>query len=316
MRKNINTARIEGLVYQHTLELKTSGPNSKNPGTEFISGNLDIATDDALTNIVTVHFTYVTATTANGKANASFPILKDIIDGKLRNVMEHGADVAAKVRIDSNIGLNEWYSDRNGATELVSVKRNEGGFVHLTSQLSPEKQRNEFRCDMVITNVRHVEADEEHNVQEHAVIKGCIFDYRNAILPVEFVTYMDKAMAYFEGLDASNKNPVYTQVIGKQIATTTTRKTVIETAFGDDEVREYTNTRREYVVTSAIKEIYDWDTEETITAAEMNKAISDRETYLATVKKRQDEYNASRNAAAASTTSAATTTAKSSGFNF
>ena len=31
MRKNINTEHIEGRVYQHSLELKESGPNSKNP---------------------------------------------------------------------------------------------------------------------------------------------------------------------------------------------------------------------------------------------------------------------------------------------
>ena len=42
----INRTHIEGRLYQHTLELKTSGPNSANPGTEYISGNIEIATDD------------------------------------------------------------------------------------------------------------------------------------------------------------------------------------------------------------------------------------------------------------------------------
>ena len=28
-----NTTHIEGLLYQHSLSLKTSGENSKNPGT-------------------------------------------------------------------------------------------------------------------------------------------------------------------------------------------------------------------------------------------------------------------------------------------
>ena len=39
--KIVNKSHIEGYVYQHTLELKTSGPNSANPGTQYISGNLD-----------------------------------------------------------------------------------------------------------------------------------------------------------------------------------------------------------------------------------------------------------------------------------
>ena len=64
MKKCINTTHIEGLLYEHKLELKESGPNSKNPGTKFISGTVDIATDDAGITIVPVHFTYVTEKTA------------------------------------------------------------------------------------------------------------------------------------------------------------------------------------------------------------------------------------------------------------
>jgi hypothetical protein len=33
MKNVINKTYIEGLLYEHTLELKTSGPNSKTPGT-------------------------------------------------------------------------------------------------------------------------------------------------------------------------------------------------------------------------------------------------------------------------------------------
>jgi len=43
-----------------------TGPNSAHPGTTFISGEIEIATDEAMTNIVPVHFTYVTATTSKG----------------------------------------------------------------------------------------------------------------------------------------------------------------------------------------------------------------------------------------------------------
>ena len=79
MKKMVNNTHIEGALYQHDLTLKVTGENSKNPGTEFISGNIEIATDDAGINIVPVHFTYVTATTAKGSANATFNVLKNII---------------------------------------------------------------------------------------------------------------------------------------------------------------------------------------------------------------------------------------------
>ena len=81
-KKFINNTHIEGVLYQHDLALKVSGENSKNPGTEFISGIIEIATDNAGVNIVPVHFTYVTAMTFKGKPNDTFNTLKNII--KLR----------------------------------------------------------------------------------------------------------------------------------------------------------------------------------------------------------------------------------------
>jgi hypothetical protein len=72
----INKTHIEGLLYQHSLSLKTSGENSKNPGTTFINGSIDVATDDACLNIVSVHFTYVTPKYAkSGSDNATFTTL-------------------------------------------------------------------------------------------------------------------------------------------------------------------------------------------------------------------------------------------------
>ena len=187
MKKMVNATHIEGALYQHDLTLKKSGENSKNPGTEFISGNIEIATDDAGINIVPVHFTYVTATTAKGSANATFNVLKNIIDGVYKTVMTDGADNATMLRVDSAIGLNEFYTDRSGKEELVSVKRNEGGFVHVTPAIEPdERKRNTFECDIVINHVIHVDADEEKGTPDKATVKGVIFNYRKELMPVEF----------------------------------------------------------------------------------------------------------------------------------
>ena len=173
-------------------------------------GNLNIATDSACTNIIPVHFTYVTAVTSKGKANTTFGILKDIIDEKGGTVMKVGADKAGKVRIDSAIGLNEFYSDRNGTDELVSVKRNEGGFVHIVNTISPdEKTHNTFEADMVITGVTRTEGDEEKGTKDKVKVRGVIFDFRKAILPIDFSIINEKGMNYFEGLEASPKTPVF-----------------------------------------------------------------------------------------------------------
>lgn len=294
----INTTHIEGVLYEHDLTLKESGETSKNPGTKFISGTISIATDDAMTNIVPVHFTYVTATFGSGKPNDTFTTLSNIINGTFGSYMKDGADKAVKLRVDSALGLNEFYTDRNGKEELVSAKRNEGGFVHKVDALDEdEKVRNTFKADMVITSVKHVDADDEKNLPEKCIVKGAIFDFRKSLLPIEFSATNPNAMRYFENLDASQKNPVFTCVWGRQVSEVVVRQIVTESAFGEDEVREVKNTRRDFVITGAAKEPYVWDDESSITAAELNEAIQKREVDLAAMKKRQDEYKASRNAA-------------------
>ena len=311
-KKLINETHIEGFIYEHKLESRVTGENSKNPGTPFIMGTLDIATDDALTNIVPVHFTYVTPTTAKGGTNATYTVLKDIIDGKYKTVMGAGKENAAKVRIDSAIGLNEFYSERNGTTELVSAKRNEGGFVHIADTLNPdETQRNTFKADMVITCVTRLEANPERGIPERAAIRGCIFDFRGALLPVDFTATNPKAIAYYEDLEATTKNPVFTCLWGKQISQTVVKTYVEESAWGEDNVRTVPTTRKDWVVTGGAKELYSFGADEDcdMTTAYLTKASADRETYLATVKSRQDEYKASKAAAPAAAPAAG-------GFNF
>ena len=102
MKKKIyNNCHIEGLLYQHSLEAKVSGPNSKNPNTTYITGTVEIATDDACLNIVPVHYTYVTGTTSTGKANPTYNVLADIVAGIHKTVMKDGAENATKIKIDS-----------------------------------------------------------------------------------------------------------------------------------------------------------------------------------------------------------------------
>ena len=311
MKKMTNTTHIEGLLYEHKLELRESGPNSKNPGTKFIMGTVDIATDDACTNIVPVHFTYVTATTAKGATNATFTTLSNIVDGKYGSVMADGKDKAVKLRIDSALGLNEFYTDRNGQEELVSAKRNEGGFVHVADSLAEDETiRNTFKCDMLITGVKEVEADEEKKLPAKAIVRGAIFDFRGSLMPVEFSAVNPNAIKYFVGLGASNASPTFTCVWGRQVSETIVREIRTESAFGEDEVREVKNTRKDFVITGASKEPYIWDDETTLTANEVAEAVANRETYLATIKQRQDEYKASKNAAPAAAAPSKT------GFNF
>lgn len=295
----INETHIEGLLYEHKLEMKVSGENSKNPGTEFIAGTIHIATDDACLNVVPVHFTYVTATTKNGGPNNTFNALKRIIDGA-PCVTKDGKDNAMMLRCDSAIGLNEFYSDRNGQSELVSAKRNEGGFVHIvTDKLDEdEKKRSTFTADMLITGTRDVEANPDRGTAAKLILKGYIFDFRKALLPIEFSVTNENGMKYFSKLECSERHPVFTKVWGRQVSQTTYREIVEESAFGDASVKMVPNSNKDFIITGTAKEQYVWDDEDGITAAELTEALQNREVYLATVKKRQEDYQNSKKAPA------------------
>lgn len=302
MKKTINQTHLEGLLYQHNLELKTTGEKSKNPGTQYIAGTIDIATDDAHINIVPVHFTYVTALTNKQKPNETFNILKNIIDNVYGTMMKDDEDKAIRVRVDSALGLNEFYTeDKTDNKEIfVSVKRNEGGFIHVISENdmnADEKARNTFKCDMIITKFKRVEANEEKNIPEKGIIKGCVFNFRNEILPVEFSALTSAAMDYFEGLEPSESNPVFTQVWGKQVSETIITSKVTESAFGEPVVSQSRSTNKDFVITGALPNPYEFDDEGTITVQEFKEAMSKREIYLATLKKNRDEYKASKNKA-------------------
>lgn len=296
-KKFINETHIEGIVYDHALELKVSGETSANPGTEFITGTINIATDDAMVNIVPVHFTYVTELTKSGTSNATYKILRNLVDNVYKTHMSaKDGETPAKVRIDSAIGLNEFYSDKSGKEELISAKRNEGGFVHLCDALNEdENKRNTFKCDMLITSTIHIEPDEEKGTSEKVVVKGYTFDFRNNILPIEFSAVHPGAMEYFDGLDASSSNPTFTTIWGNQISEVIVRTIEEESAFGLPSVREVRSSRKDFVINGASKVPYEWDTEETLTVADIKEFMAVRETNLAAMKKRQAEYKASKN---------------------
>lgn len=296
MKKNfINQLKIEGRLYQHNLEMKqVQNKESKNYGTDFITGTLDIATDEEGMNVISVHYTYVVETTSSGKKNVTFGVLKDIINGA-KTWLTDGKDEALKLRLTPSIAINDFIAADGTAVAQV---RNEGGFVNLVrGELSPENQRNRFNCDILITNVFPVDATDD--TPASVKVKGAVFNFRGDLLPVEFVC-KNALMDYFNSLDASPKNPIFTRVEGFVCNSTVTRNIEEEGAFGLISVKTVTRNIREYVIDWAIPVEYEF-AEDTLTLAELKQAIQNREVYLAEVKKRHDDYISQRNAGPATT---------------
>ena len=110
-----------------------------------------------------------------------------------------------------------------------------------------------------------------------------------------------EVMDYFESLEPSQKNPVFTKIGGKQISQTIVRTYTEESAFGEDSVRTVTTNRKDWIINYAAKETYSFGTDEDcdMTPAFLAEAMQNREVYLATIKQRQEEYNASKGNVAA-----------------
>lgn len=285
---------------------KVTGENSKNPGTPFISGVIKIATDEACTNIVEVHYTYVTPTYAkSGKPNTTYKILKGVIDGTYKSVMESSKDEAVKLKATPALDVNDFYVKdmETGEERLVSYLVNEGGFLEVINKLpANEDERARFDVDMLIKSAKRIDADEERGLAEKVIISGSIFNFRNEIMPVEFTVYGEKPMDYFENLEPSASEPVFTRVRGRHVSTVIDKVKEETSAFGEPMITHYSSTKRENVIYWAPSETYIFDDEETLTKAEVKKMVADREVKLAAEKARRDQWFAEHATPAATKT--------------
>ena len=213
MRKNTNTVHVEGRIYQHTLEVKiVQNQKSENFGKSFIKGVIEVATDNEGLNIIPVDFMYVAEKTKKGTVNKTYTeMLKIINNGK--TILNDGFENATMVSIDTAIAMNDFVAADNSMVSQVILQ---GGFINVVSKIQEnENERCKFKADVVVTNVNRVEAAPEKFIDADYVSVGCAaFDFRNALLPMELVVKNPVGMSYFENLDVTNANPVYTQVWG------------------------------------------------------------------------------------------------------
>jgi hypothetical protein len=315
----INTEKIEGYVYStgnnfNQLSERVSGENSKNPGTKYIAGDLDIAVDEAGLNVVTIHYTYVTETYKSGQTNNTYVALKRIIDNPERTWINGGKDNAFKVLCTgTSIAVNDFIA-ADGSK--VAAMRNENGFCSIVNELGPEAERNTFSADMLITKVTHIDADPEKNIPtDYTNISGAIFGYGPTLLPVSFVVRNEKGMNYFEGLDVTPSNPIFTKLWGRINCMTIRIERKEESAFGEAAVQTYERKSREYVVTGGAKVPYDFGDEEVLTISDVNKMTQDRQVMLAEIEKRHAERQATK-AAGGSNFNATTQAVPEGGFVF
>lgn len=284
MRNNKNVVYVEGYVYNFSLFANVAGPNSKNPGQEYINGTVNIATDEDGINIVSVRYTYVTPTwQKSGKENETYTILKSLLDGA-PTWEKDGKDKATKLRIQGDVEVND-FMGRDG--NMVETKQVRGGFTHYANDGFRDK-RNNFETDMLITSVNLVEVE---NGNDYMQINGYVFNFRNDFIPVTYTLNNEAGIKYFESLDISMSNPYYVYVWGKIVSSTQRVEHQVETAWGAPQVEYTTRTLRMWEMEGCAPEPYEFNDESTMTLAEMKQGLENREQQKAEAKARQEARN-------------------------
>lgn len=317
MRKPKNEEYIEGRVFQHNLSIKTvQNDKSENYGKSYISGDLDVAVDEEGLNVLKVHYSYVAESTKKGNTNSTFSTLKEIIDNGKAWITD-GKDTATKVKITTALALNDFYVQND---QLVSAKRNEGGFINIVNTLVDEGiDRHKFKMDMLINSLKMVESEDKPE-DTHMVVKGAVFNFRNEILPVEFVVRNPDGMNYFESLNISPSNLVYVNLWGKINSITTKERREVESAFGGSDVTFVERNTKEWTITGVNPNFYEFGDPSVLTMEEVTEALQNREIKLAELKRQREEWE--NNKTNAGPTGSANlgmnppVTAKAGGFNF
>lgn len=282
MKKMTNEAHVEGYLFSHKLNVR----QRKADGTPFITGDVNIATDDSFTNVVKVNFGFITEFFKNGNANSTYQLLLDIINGNHKTAEVDGK-AAVKLRIDGSVETNDFVT-QNG--DMASPKRFRGQFAHIMEGNIADSAAT-FNIDMFINNVVEREVEDGDN---YITLNGCTFSFSGAMVPVDVNVRSTGGIDYFLGLDISKKNPVLTQLKGEIVSTSVEREKTEESAFGEPIIRKVMESLRTWDVTWAAVEPYAFGEEGVLTADELKAKMNERQEYLANVKKRHDEYIAQR----------------------
>ena len=147
-------------------------------------------------------------------------------------------------------------------------------------------------------SVKTTEPSEENHVEQPFVtVEGMIFNFKNDILPVSFRVDNPAGMKYFEDLGVSQVEPLYTQVWGKIYNSTVTKTITEESAFGESAVRTVARTIKNWTITGARPNAYEFGEENVLTMEDIKTGMQNRQTMLAEVKAKRDAYMATRAAA-------------------
>ena len=275
----INNVHVEGYVFNHTLQQRVA----QRTGITYISGEINVATDNKAMNVVPVRFIYVTEKYSQSKQdNPNYAVLTQIMNDN--RTFEAVGTSAMKVRIDGSIYVDDFFT---AAGQLASPKRIQASFIHFMNDGQEiAAQPTKFETEMLIENVEY----KENNNGDYLDVKGYVFNFRGDILPVSFSARSAQAIKYFQAQDY----PMLTKVWGKIDSTTIERKVEVESAFGDPAVNVTTQTLRFWEITGASPAPMEYPSDGILTDDEVVAKLAERNDRLNDLMHRWEENKAAK----------------------
>lgn len=201
--------------------------------------------------------------TSSGKDNPAYKSAKDLMENAVSVAACGSVNGADSYRIGGARITSNSFTTQDGRN-VTYYPMQASFFNKISGDYTPDAS---FETEIFITNMKE-ETDREGMPTGRLVLSGAIVGYNDRIDVVPFVVEDPKAVAHI-----SNNWGVgdTVRIYGKARSTVEiVTKTANEDMFGEAPMREYRNTRKEYVITSGSSAPYDSEiaySEEDINAA-------------------------------------------------
>ena len=290
MKQAENTVIIEGML----IEVNIHEDTNKNTKMPFISGEVKVRVplemDGTVKELEIPVRVYANRKTTKGLDNPAYDTINDI--RSMASLASVGGDVdkADWIRFENaNVYMNEFYG-RNG--NLVSYPVIRGTF-HRKLRRDEATPTASFSNIIVVGGMKE-ETDREGNLTGRLIVKGILPQYGDKVDVVDYVVASEAAIKHISTYWQKGDT---VRVAGIANFSYITEPHVVEMGFGEPEVRKYTRSVTELIVTKgsqgALDEEFSYDNEE------ITKALNERQARLTEMK---NNTEAKTKAVAAKTT--------------
>jgi hypothetical protein len=269
LREAENTVIVEGtlLEVRHTEWKSTEGLNIE----------LDIEVAENEVHTLTGMSKYKKE---DGSENGIAKGYQTVIN-EYKSVATHGREEADKVRVNQGrVGLNEYYGQDDKLRSFPQLSTNFVNRVQAGEEFNP---RAEFTVEILVQGTKE-EFNREGEETGRAEVQGYIPLYGGKVIPFTFKVTKDGATYVQDNYEPGQTVKFYGDIVNFK-----EKKVVLEeVAFGKPKEKVTYNTVREYVITGG-SDPYEEDNAKAFNVEVVRKVLTEREVYLAELKKKKEQ---------------------------